>query len=83
MIDLQELNRILSQVFYFNFRENSVAYTEKIIAVFTESLSDRTFVVDYERHYPIGIDFDILREVCSDMYPFINMNIVSTITMWW
>lgn len=43
--------------------------SEKIMSIFTESLADRTFVIDYERTYPIGVDFEILKQANKSLYP--------------
>lgn len=45
---------------------------ESFIAILTECLADRTFVVDYQRYYPVENDIDILKQACKDLYPFLN-----------
>lgn len=40
---------------------------EEYIGLMTECLSEQTFVVDYERHYSLYLDMEILKQACPDM----------------
>ncbi|XP_075146407.1 activating signal cointegrator 1 complex subunit 2 [Haematobia irritans] len=50
--------------------ESSLSKSEEYIGLMTECLSEQTFVVDYERHYSLAMDMDILKEVCPDLDNF-------------
>ncbi|XP_055911552.1 activating signal cointegrator 1 complex subunit 2 [Eupeodes corollae] len=50
--------------------ENSLAPSEEFIAIMTECLSDRAFVIDYQPEYPIELDIDILKQACKDLDTF-------------
>uniref|UniRef100_A0A1B0B9S7 CUE domain-containing protein n=1 Tax=Glossina palpalis gambiensis TaxID=67801 RepID=A0A1B0B9S7_9MUSC len=49
---------------------SSLAPCENFIAILTECLSEQAFVVDYERHYPIALDVEILKQACNELDSF-------------
>ncbi|XP_061392484.1 activating signal cointegrator 1 complex subunit 2-like [Musca vetustissima] len=50
--------------------ETGLMAAEEFIGLMTECLSEQTFVVDYERHYPLSFDVDILKQACPDVDSF-------------
>lgn len=50
--------------------EKSLQPAEDFIAIMTECLADRGFVIDYQREYPIELDVDILKQACKDLDDF-------------
>ncbi|XP_055844123.1 activating signal cointegrator 1 complex subunit 2 [Episyrphus balteatus] len=50
--------------------ESSLRPAEEFVAIMTECLSDRVFVIDYQREYPIELDVDILKQACKDLDEF-------------
>ncbi|XP_005189372.3 activating signal cointegrator 1 complex subunit 2 [Musca domestica] len=50
--------------------EAGLLASEEFIGLMTECLSEQTFVVDYERHYPMSMDMDILKQACPDLDSF-------------
>lgn len=51
----------------FHFRKASILATEEFIGLLTECLSEQTFVIDYERHYSVALDMEILKQACEDL----------------
>lgn len=41
--------------------------SEKIISLFEESLDDSTFVIDYQKIFPVENDLDVIRQANNDM----------------
>ncbi|XP_073828498.1 activating signal cointegrator 1 complex subunit 2-like [Musca autumnalis] len=50
--------------------EAGLLASEDFIGLMTECLSEQTFVVDYERHYPLSFDVEILKQACPDLDGF-------------
>lgn len=49
---------------------NSLMPAEDFVAIMTECLADRLFVIDYQREFPIELDVDILKQACKDLDDF-------------
>ncbi|KNC23734.1 hypothetical protein FF38_01210 [Lucilia cuprina] len=48
----------------------SIMATEEFIGLLTECLSEQTFVIDYERHFSVALDMEILKQACEDLDTF-------------
>ncbi|XP_055617579.1 activating signal cointegrator 1 complex subunit 2 [Toxorhynchites rutilus septentrionalis] len=46
---------------------DSLLPADKFLCILTECLSDPTFVKDYQRHYPVERDLDILKQACPGL----------------
>lgn len=61
--------------FYVYYSSNALGPGDNFLTVLTESLSDRTFIQDYQKFYPIENDLEILRQACPELDDF-KMNFV-------
>ncbi|KXJ80582.1 hypothetical protein RP20_CCG024358 [Aedes albopictus] len=50
--------------------EASLLPADKFLCILTECLSDPVFVRDYQRHYPVERDLDILKQACQGVDSF-------------
>lgn len=50
--------------------EASLLPADKFLCILTECLSDPIFVRDYQRHYPVERDLDILKQACQGVDSF-------------
>lgn len=60
---------------YLHYSSNALGPGDNFLTVLTESLSDRTFIQDYQKFYPIESDLEILRQACPELDDF-KMNFV-------
>lgn len=54
----------------FHFRSESLLPAESFIAILQEALSDHSFVIDYQKVYPIENDVEILKQACKELYVY-------------
>lgn len=72
-IELLGCFRCLSNMYLERILSNpadSLLPAESFLAMLQEALADYIFVIDYQRMYPILNDIDILKQACSELYPF-------------
>ncbi|XP_058834093.1 activating signal cointegrator 1 complex subunit 2 [Topomyia yanbarensis] len=50
--------------------QRSLIPADKFLCTLTECLSDPVFVKDYQRHYPVEQDLDVLRQACRSVDTF-------------
>jgi len=56
-------------VFIFFFSSDKLANCENYLNVITNSVADRSFIIDYQKFYPIENDLNILNQMCKNLYP--------------
>lgn len=62
------LNAVFLTFFFHRLlRKKSLAPAEQLIAILQEALTDHSFVVDYQRLYPVQDDMDILTQACPEL----------------
>ncbi|XP_058445468.1 activating signal cointegrator 1 complex subunit 2 [Malaya genurostris] len=50
--------------------ERSLVPADKSLCILTECLSDPVFVKDYQRHYPVERDLDVIKQACRNVDTF-------------
>lgn len=61
------IEKILDRKQYTKKSSGNLDLVEALLSIYTLCLSDNVFVTDYQKHYPIEIDIEILRQACPKM----------------
>lgn len=72
-VELLNAFRLITYLHIENILKNpgeSILPAENFIAILTECLADRTFVIDYQKLYPVEDDIEILNQACKDLDSF-------------
>uniref|UniRef100_A0A7G3AAY2 Putative activating signal cointegrator 1 complex subunit 2-like protein n=1 Tax=Lutzomyia longipalpis TaxID=7200 RepID=A0A7G3AAY2_LUTLO len=64
------IEKILNENQHTKKTSSNLEHVEALLSIFTLTLSENTFVTDYQRHYPIENDIEVLRQACPKMDTF-------------
>lgn len=45
-------------------------HVDNYLGILLDALSEKQFIDDYHRMYPIDMDLDVLAHICPEVYPF-------------